>query len=173
VIAWTLHDNKDKLNDRLYAFNIAIGKSAGDVLDRLSNELGVALTQSEDEDDDDFSVDIEGSASETPYQPLTDLLRSSAAGDEAIERLIDISRGVVEEDRGKRTGGAALKSVGVANARLAEVDIGRADPNTLNSIARQLEQIVKRAEELQATTNELIEAEKKKADSRTSSDKAS
>jgi transcription initiation factor IIE alpha subunit len=89
VIAWTLHDNRDKLNDRLYAFNITIGKSAGDVLDRLSNEVGVALPQGLDDDgDDDFSVDIEGSPEEPTYQPLTSLLRSAEASDEAIECLL-------------------------------------------------------------------------------------
>ena len=167
VIAWTLLDNKDKLNDRLYAFNLAIGKSAGDVLDRLSNEVGVALPQGADDNgDDDFSVDIEGAPEEPSYQPLTNLLRSAQAGDEAIDRLIEICRGVVEEERGKRQGGAALKAVGVANARLTEVDLGNADPNTHHGIARQLDQIIKRADELKQKVNELIEAEKEKAASK-------
>lgn len=169
VIAWTLHDNKEKLNDRLYAFNIAIGKSAGDVLDRLASEVGVALPQSDDDNgDDDFLVDIEVAPDESSYQPLTTLLRSADAGDEAIDRLIEISRGVIEEDRGKRQGGAALKAIGVANARLAEIDLGNADTKTHSGIARQLEQIIKRAEELKQKVNELMEAEKNKATSKVS-----
>jgi hypothetical protein len=167
VIAWTLHDNKDKLNDRLYAFNIAIGKSAGDVLDRLSSEVGIALPQGLDEDgDDDFSVDIEDASDEPSYLPLTNLLRTAEAGDEAIDRLIEISRGVVEEERGKRQGGAALKAAGVANARLTEIDLGNADPKTHQGIARQLDQIIKRAGELKQKVGQLIDAEREKAASK-------
>ena len=51
----------------------------------------------------------------------------------------------------------------MANARLTEVDLGNADPKTHNGIARQLDQIIKRAEELKQKVNELIEAEKKKS----------
>lgn len=133
----------------------------------ISTEVGVALPQGLDDDgDDDFSVDIESAPDEPSYQPLTNLLRSAEAGDEAIDRLIEICRGVVEEERGKRQGGAALKAVGVANARLAEVDLGNADPKTHNGIARQLDEIIKRADELKLKVNELMEAEKNKAASK-------
>jgi hypothetical protein len=161
VIAWTLLDNKGKLNDRLYAFNAAFGKSAADVLDRLSTEAGIAIAEEQDDQDDEFTVDIEASPREASYQPLTEVLRTAAPGDEIVDRLIEISRGVIEEERGKRQGGAALKAVGVANARLTEVDLGNADAKTYQGIVRQLDQILKRAEELKNKTKELIEADKK------------
>jgi len=158
VIGWTLHDNKDRLNDRLYAFNIAIGKSAADVLDRLSSDLGVEVEEGNEEDDASFSVDIDEADTVVSYKPITDILRDPNERDEAVERLVDICRSVIEEERDKRTGNAALKAIGQANARLTEVDLSRADRNTYDPIGRQLDQIAKRTGELQKKLAELVEA---------------
>lgn len=158
VIGWTLHDNKEKLNDRLYAFNIAIGRSAADVLDRLSSDLGVEVEEGGDEDDDVFSVDIDAEDTVVSYRPITDVLRDPTKRDEAVERLIEICRNVIEQERDKKTGNAALKAIGQANARLTEVDLSRADASTYEPIGRQLDQIVKRAGELQKKLAELVAA---------------
>jgi hypothetical protein len=161
VIGWTLHDNKERLNDRLYAFNIAIGRSAADVLDRLSTDLGVAVDGGGDETDDDFAVDIDRAETEVSYKPITDVLRNPSQREEAIERLVEICRNVIETERDKRTRDAALKAVVQANARLTEIDLGRAEPKTFDRIAGQLEQIAKRTAELQAKVAELIAARDK------------
>lgn len=155
VIAWTLHDNRDQLDERLYAFNSAFGKQASEVLDRMSTELGVALELHEDPGDGDFSVDIEEAQDEPSYQPILNLLRDKDHREEAVETLIDISRGVIEEERGKKKGTAALKSVGAANARLMEVDLSRADRSTYHAIERQLDQIQKRSTDLLVTLSKL------------------
>jgi len=155
VVAWTLHDNKDQLNERLYAFNVVIGKQAADVLDRLSSEMGIALTGDVEIDEEDFDVDIEGASEEISYRPITELLCDPKRREEAVEVLIDVCREVVEEERGKKSGTAALKSVGAANTRLMEVDLGSADPSTYHSIRRQLEQIQKRANDLKSTLDVL------------------
>jgi hypothetical protein len=168
VIGWTLHDNKDRLNERLYAFNGTIGKSAADVLDRLSDDLGVAVNTADDDEDTDYSVDIEEAESAVSYQSITGVLRDPDAREEAVERLIDICRTVIEEERGKRSGNAALKAIGIANARLTEVDLGRADSSTYTAIGRQLEQIAKRASELQSKLSELIAARENPRDAGTS-----
>jgi len=159
IIAWTLYDNRDKLNERLYAFNITFGKQAADVLDRMSSEMGIALTEDGSEGpDDSFDVDIEAASDELSYQPITELLRDPERQEDAVETLIDICRGVIEEEKGKKTGTAALKAIGAANARLTEVDLGRADPSTYHTIGRQLEQIQKRAADLKATLDALARA---------------
>jgi hypothetical protein len=161
VIAWTLYDNRDDLNDRLYAFNIAVGKQAADVLDRMSSEMGIALKDDdEDESDYGFDVNIDSNSGETSYQPITDLLRDTKKRQEAVETLIDICRGVVEKEKGKKSGSAALKAIGAANARLTEVDLGRADPSTYHTIGRQLEQVHKRVTDLKSTLDALVEAGK-------------
>ncbi|WEK43279.1 MAG: hypothetical protein P0Y64_18490 [Candidatus Sphingomonas colombiensis] len=149
AIAWTLHDHRDSLNERLYAFNIAMGGKAADVLDRLSAELGISLSKPEAlEDNGDFLVDIEESDDEVFYQPIVDLLGNEDKRQEAVETLIDICRTVIEEERGKKTGTVALKAIGAANARLMEVDLSRADPSSYHAIGRQLEQITSRVSSL-------------------------
>ncbi len=160
VIGWTLHDNKSRLNERLYAFNIAIGKSAVDVLDQLSTDLGVAVDEKANDTDGDFAVDIDVPDTAVSYKPVVDLLKNPAERDEAVEQLIGICRNVIESERDKRTGNAALKAIGQANARLAEVDLNRAESGTYESIQRQLEQISKRTADLQAKIAELIAARK-------------
>lgn len=149
AIAWTLHDHRDSLNERLYAFNIAMGGKAADVLDRLSSELGISLSKPEAlEDDGDFLVNIEEADDEVSYQPIVDLLADEDRRQEAVETLIDICRTVIEEERGKKTGTVALKAIGAANARLMEVDLSRADPASYHAIGRQLEQITSRVSSL-------------------------
>ena len=156
VIAWTLHDNKDKLNERLYAFNVAIGKQADDVLDRMSSQLGVAINSNEDDGSDEFDVDIESSSDEVSYKPLIDLFSDEAKKEEAVETLIDICRGIIEEEKGKKTGTAALKAITSANSRLMEVELGRADVGTYHAMTRQLDQIIKRAGDLKSDLEPLI-----------------
>lgn len=155
VIAWTLHDNRDKLNERLYAFNSAFGRNAANVLDRLSSELGVPVDTDEEEAGDDFAVDIEGSDAEVSYRSVIDALSDGGDREDTVETLIDICREVVEEERGKKTGAAALRAIGAANAKLMEVDLGRADRATFHAMTRQLEQIQKRAADLLGTLEKL------------------
>jgi len=145
AIAWTLHDNREQLNERLYAFNVVIGKQAADVLDRLSSQLGIPLSRNGDDGEDgDFSVDIEEPEDEISYQPIADLLADEIRRAEAVETLIDISRIVLEEERGKKKGTAALKAISAANSRLMEVDLSRADPSSYHGLGRQLDQIAAR-----------------------------
>ncbi|MGH7840945.1 MAG: hypothetical protein ACREQT_05420 [Candidatus Binataceae bacterium] len=155
VIAWNLFDNREQLNERLYAFNIVYGKNSAEVLDRIAGELGIPLSGDAAEDDGSFIVDVETGETSPSYQPVIDALRDPEKKDEAVEVLIEISRGVIEQERGKRSGGAALKAIITANARLSEVDLGRADASTYGTIERQLEQISKRVSELRETVGRL------------------
>jgi len=156
VIAWNLFDNRDKLNKRLYAFNVTFGKQAADVLDRVSSEMGVAISSNGVDDGDEFDVDIEGASDSVSYRPVLELFTNPVTREDAIETLIDICRNVIEEEKGKKTGTAALKAIGAANARLMEVDLGRADAATYHAIGRQLDQIQKRAKDLKATLEALV-----------------
>ncbi len=155
VIAWNLFDNREQLNERLYAFNIVYGKNAAEVLDRVASELGIPLSGDAAEDDGTFSVDVDTDETTTSYQPVIDALRDPAKKDEAIEVLIEVSRGVIEQERGKKSSGAALKAIITANARLSEVDLGRADASSYGAMERQLEQIGKRVAELRETLDHL------------------
>jgi hypothetical protein len=155
VIAWNLFENSEKLDGRLYAFNPTFGKQAANVLDRVAADLGVPIEGDSSTDDDSFEVDVDAGAGSLSYQPLIDIFRNPARRDEAVETLIDVCRSVIESERGKKTGQAALKAITAANARLTEADLTRADPETYGAIEKQLEQIAKRVQALQKTVSEL------------------
>jgi hypothetical protein len=158
VIAWNLLENKNELSERLYAFNITIGKQAADVLDRVSSELGIPLEGAAAEDDGSFAVDVDATDGPSSYQPIIDAFRDTARKDEAVESLIEACRDVVERERGKKSGAAALKAITAANTRLTEVDLGRADKTTYVGIEKQLDQITKRVTDLKETLVKLRDA---------------
>lgn len=153
VIAWSLLDNKNQLSQRLYAFNVTIGKQASDVLDRLSSELGIPLEGETAEDDGSFAVDVEADDGPVSYQPVIEALQERK--EDTVEKLIDICRNVVETEKGKKSASAALKSITAANARLTEVELGRARAEDYGAIEKQLDQVMKRAQELQETLTKL------------------
>lgn len=148
VLAWNLYENREQLNDRLYSFNVVIGKSAAEALDRLSSELGIPLNVEEPDDDGTFDVEVDTGEAASSFQPIIDAFRDDGKKQEAIERLVEVAQGIVEEGRGRKSGGAALKAIITANARLMEVDLGRANAATYAAIGRQLDQITKRVGEL-------------------------
>jgi hypothetical protein len=164
VIAWNLFENRDQLDDRLYAFNTVFGKNAADVMDRVAERLGIPLSGDTVEDDGSFDVDVDAPETATIYQPVIDSLRDPAKKEEALDVLIEVSRGVLERERGRKSSGAALKAIITANTRLSEVDLGRADPSSYTAMDRQLEQISKRAADLRATLDKLRAAAKAAAD---------
>ena len=151
VIAWNLFENRDQLDDRLYAFNTVVGKNAADVMDRVAERLGIPLSGDTVEDDGSFAVDVDVPDTVPVYQPVIDALRDPAKKIEALDVLIEVSRGVLEQERGRKSSGAALKAIITANTRLSEVDLSRADPSSYSAMDRQLEQIIKRATDLRAT----------------------
>ena len=76
VIAWNLFENRSSLRERLYAFNPAVGKYAGVVLDRTAKALQIPLQQEEAGEEEGFAVDVETGQNEISYQPLVDALRA-------------------------------------------------------------------------------------------------
>ncbi len=159
TIAWSLYDNRKKLDDRLYAFNLTFGRRAADVLDRLASDLGVPLDKAapsapgadgsaEAPAQGEFDVDLDEDEEGTSYESVLETLRDPARREEATETLIEVCRGVLESERDKKSGSAAEKAVIAAHTKLAEVDISKALPATHATIDRQLEAIIKKAGEL-------------------------
>jgi hypothetical protein len=155
VIAWNLFENRDQLDERLYAFNVVFGRNTAEVMDRVADRLGIPLSGDTVEDDGSFDVDVDAGETTTLYQPVIDALRDPTKKDEALEVLIEVSRGILEHERGRKSGGAALKAIISANTRLSEVDLSRADASSYSAMARQLEQIGKRVTELRSTLDRL------------------
>jgi hypothetical protein len=167
VIAWNLFENRGKLDERLYAFNLTFGKHAANVLDRVATELGVSMEDDANVGGDSFEVDLDAGSGSVSYQPLIDAFRDPERRDDAVETLIDVCHSVLESERGKKSGQEALKAITAANTRLTEADLTRADISTYVAIEKQLEQITKRAQILLKTIVELKKspAEKGKAGS--------
>lgn len=151
VIAWTLYQNKGRLEGRLYDYNAVIGTLADNVLDRVADELGIVTepdVDDGDDDADDFAIDIGDEPQTTSFGGVIEALKAPD-NDAAIEALIDAAQAEIQLDKGQRSGGAALKSVQQAHTKLASVDISRADKSTIPKISKQLDAIKKIVAELE------------------------
>jgi hypothetical protein len=148
VIAWALFEGRRKLEGRLYNYNVTFGKRAEDVLERMADELGVSLTTDGGENAGDYDFDMGESSGEVSYQPLIDVLRDDVRKSDAFDTLVEICVSVVESEKDKKSGNAALKAISAANSKLAEVDLSRASRDTYETIERQLLSIIQRANDL-------------------------
>lgn len=150
VIAWSLFENRDKLDQRVYAFNPAIGKLAADVLERLSEELEVPITASGD-DDDVGGLEIDFSdENEIDYTPLIERLRNDTTKEEAIDALVEACQAAIDAQAGRKSTKAALKAITQAHSKLASVDISTAAPDTYHGMLKQLESVAALVEKLQS-----------------------
>lgn len=154
AVAWSLYDNRKKLEGRLYSYNVAFGKRVEDVLEQLTDETGVAATEESPKEEDAFDFDLDDESA-TSYRPIINLLKDPTTKDQAVDKLIEICNVVVGSEKDKKSGNAALKAVATANSKLAEVDLSRAGSNTYESIESQLNSIVLRTQSLLGTIKKL------------------
>ena len=152
AIAWTLYQNKGRLEGRLYDYNAAIGSLADNVLDRVAGALDIVTEPEQDADGDgeadEFAIDIGEELQPTNFAGVIAALR--APDNEAvIEALIDAAQTEIQLDKGQKSGGAALKAVQQAHTKLASVDMSRAEKSTVVKISKQLDAIKKIVAELE------------------------
>jgi len=141
AIAWSLFENREKLDRRIYDFNPAFGKLASDVLDRFANNLGIAIDQGEeDSEEEEFAIDIGTEEGSVSYEAVIETLQDKE-NDDVINALIEACQDALESEKGQRSGDAALKSISQAHSKLVSVDLSRAGANTYPSILKQLEGI--------------------------------
>ena len=151
AIAWSLYQNKGRLEGRLYDYNPAIGTLADNVLDRVAGELGIVTEVEEADDDDgadDFAIDIGDEPQPTSFAGVIAALRAQD-NEAAIEALIEAAQTEIQLDKGQKSGGAALKAVQQAHTKLASVDMSRAEKSTVPKISKQLDAIKKIVAELE------------------------
>lgn len=157
AIAWALFENRDKFGGRIYAFNAAIGKLAGDVLERLSEELEVPITTGSDEGGAGIEIDF-GEEGDVDYSGLIERLRDDATKEEAAYALIEACQAAIDAQAGKNSTKAALKAITQAHSKLASVDVSTAAPETRQGIIKQLEAIstlvVKMSDKVKAAAEE-------------------
>ncbi len=140
AIAWSLFENRDKLPGRIYDFNAAFGNLASEVLDRLSDSLGIECIAEENDDDEGFSVDVEDDDT-VSYENLIESLKDEETKGDAVDALIEVCQSAIENAKGQKSGEAALKSISQAHAKLASVDLSAASKKTYPAIRKQLEVI--------------------------------
>lgn len=160
VIAWTLFDNREKLPSRLYDFNLAFGKLAGDVLDRVASDLGLSTSddvdaKNGDTGSNDFNIDFDDEEQTVSYDSIIDALKDESTRDEAIDVLIEAAQSAIEMERGQKSGEAALKALSQANGKIASVDLSRATPSSYPKIKKQLDTIESLCKQLRTKLVEL------------------
>lgn len=156
IIAWSLFDNRKDLPSRIYDYNAAFGRLAEDVIKRLSDNLGIpTVSPEENNDDDDFLIDIEPEETESTYNAVIDALKDKSNKD-AVASLIEVTIDAIEAAKGQKSGDAALKAVTQANSKLASIDISKANASTYSGIKKQLESIANITVKLNESIVELI-----------------
>jgi len=160
VVAWTLFDNRDKLPGRIYDFNPAFGKLAGDVLDRVASDLGLSTNNGKNSEetavqDSDFSIEFDDPEEEPSFDSVIDALQDEGTRDDAIDALIEAAQSAIEMDKGQKSGEAALKALSQANGKIASVDLSRAVVATYPKIKKQLDTIEGLCKQLRTKLAEL------------------
>jgi len=156
TIAWTLFDNREHLGTRLYLFNAAFGKRAGDVMERTAAHLGIevtANTKPSDATEEELPVEIDDTAP-VDYTRVLEAILDPRRKEEVAATLIEVCRGVIESEDDRRQSITAEKHVIAAYSRLQRVDLSQASPSTYAAIDNRLESIAK-------ITNDLREALKR------------
>ncbi|MDR1227512.1 MAG: hypothetical protein LBK55_00585 [Azoarcus sp.] len=142
AIAWSLFDNRDKVPGRVYGYNAAFGKLAPVVLANMAEQLSLSITeQSDGEDDNSFSVNINSDTDSEDYSEIIAALKSEETCEDAVDALIEACISAVERDRGQRSKGAVLKALVQVHAKLAGLDLSMAGIGTYAAIGKQLESI--------------------------------
>jgi len=148
AIAWTLFENRDKLGGRLYNYNVTFGKRSDDVLKQLSEAVGMAPSIPASETAANFDFELPDDSTDVNYKPLISALKNDQSKAAAVASLVSICDNVIESEKDKKSGTAALKAISSANAKLAEIDLSRASRDTYDAIERQLESIGRLGAEL-------------------------
>jgi hypothetical protein len=75
--------------------------------------------------------------------------------------LVDICEDIIEREKGERDGLVTLNTVQKVNSMLAGIDLTRATPDSLPSIAKQLESIQAQVTRLQTAVTPMVSKAKK------------
>lgn len=151
-IAWLLADRRRTLGRRVYDFKPMFGKKSDEVASKLAERFAVELDDgdpTDDSEDDDFAVDLGGgSVTGTTFRPLLTFLDDATRREEFASELVEVCQGIIEIERDKRDGQMPLNQIQQANGKLAEVDMTRAAPDSLNAIGKQLDAVQSNVERL-------------------------
>lgn len=141
AIAWTVFENADRFSGRIYNYNAAFGKLAPQVVQSVTEELGIELSKAEDEDSGQFDFAIDEDDQVLDYSPFVEALRGEDTKDDALDALVDACVTAIEREKGKKRKDAALKSLGQVHSKLAAIDVSTAGKSTYRPMLKQIESI--------------------------------
>lgn len=142
-IAWTLVDRRRGLKRRVYDFNPMFGKKVDEVAAKLADKRGVEVEQGGEQKQGevgDFEVDLGGNDGPN-LRPLIDLFDDPVKRDEVGNDLVEICEEIIETEKGERDGLLTLNTIQKINGLFSGIDLTKATPDSLPSIAKQLETI--------------------------------
>lgn len=138
AIAWTVFENADRFSGRIYNYNAAFGKLAPQVVQTVTEELGIELSKTEEDDTGQFDFSIEEDDQLLNYTPFVESLRSEDTKDDALDALVDACVTAIEREKGKKRKDAALKSLGQTHSKLAAIEISTAGKSTYKPMLNQI-----------------------------------
>ena len=141
AIAWSIYTNREKISGRVYRLNATFGKLAPKVLELLNDQLDLPASYADEDDEDDFAVDIETDATVKDYTPIIKALRNDKANEDTIDTLLDACETAIELDKGQKNENAALKTLSQVHSKVIAIDIRLAGSSTLSAIINQIESI--------------------------------
>ena len=140
AIAWTIFQNRDNIEGRIYRFNKAFGSLAPKVLERLEDSLSISNEVDETQEDSEFEIDIETDSVDS-FTPIVNTLKVANTNEDILDTLIDACETTMELDKDKGKQQKPLKIINAAYSKLAGVDIDVASKDTYPAIRKQIESI--------------------------------
>lgn len=156
-MAWMLFDNRDSLGTRIYAFNKVLGEKAEQVLSQLAErlELGENEPDSQPGHSDELEIDLGEPSNPGTLAPVIAVFEDHDRRDEVFDELRAVCQTVLDTGQASAAGKAALRAAQDANTRLTEIDLTTADPKTHDGLAKQLDEIIHRAQGLRTQLQQI------------------
>lgn len=146
AIAWSIFDNADKFTGRIYNYNTAFGKHAQQVVENVTEGLGIELGTANGGNNGEFEVVIEDDEQIIDYEHFIQALKDQETKGVAIELLVDACVTAIEQEKGKKKKDAALTSLAQIHSKLLAIDISIAGKNTYRPMLKQVKSIESRLE---------------------------
>lgn len=164
AIAWSIFDNADRFSGRIYNYNLAFGKLAPQVVQSVTDELGIELDTVDDEDDSEFDFAIDEDDKVIDYSPFVSALKDEERRDDAVDALVEACVTAIEREKGKKRKDAALKSLAQVHSKLAAIDVSTAGQQTYGPMLKQIASIKDVVQKIEDETNAALSARQSPAD---------
>lgn len=139
AIAWSIFDNPNKFPGRIYNYNEIFGKLAPQVIQSVTTELDMELSENVNEDNGEFYIALEEDNQTLDYGPFINALHKKE--ERTIDALANACTTVIEREKGKNRQDAALKSLMQIQSKLTAIDISTAGQNTYQPMLARIKAI--------------------------------